>query len=165
MTLLHCLSYKAPILLGKMHQAVLLHPTLRTLAISPNTYCETPCKLATMQRGPNEPLHRLFIVKFSPFKLIVGLTPPFIGARTCSLPPNILITHSLSLRTLRVPILLLYDALRAVAVLPEFPHLHSLSITPYFPLVNLEHLYSDITETTELFLTRVHSTIRFLDWR
>jgi hypothetical protein len=165
MVMLGRISYYAPNLLGNLHRAILLHPHLKFVVITPSTYCQKPCREASVCGGPHHSLQELEISEWSPIQPIQGLNSPFVGTRRCSLTSNILITHSLSLRKLRVPVLLLYDALAALSTLPEFPHLHTLSIMRFCPLVLLEHLYDSMEDHVLRFLLQVHQTIQQLDWR
>lgn len=165
MTILQRVSYSAPFMPGDIHQAFLVHPSFSSLVVTPITCCDAPCENATVQPTKGHPLQRLEIADWSTVTSIQGLTSPAIGARRCALASLIFLTHSQSLRSLRLPILLLYDAVSANPVLPDFPHLHSLSITPITPHLDLENISHRIADSIQIFLSRIHETLLFFDWR
>ncbi|KIM20550.1 hypothetical protein M408DRAFT_30268 [Serendipita vermifera MAFF 305830] len=164
MIALRRLSYRAPLLFGAMHQAILCHPSLKTLLITPLTSCEKPCREASEQHDRGHALQELEILEWSPYHHIQGLSSPVIGARQCALTSNILVTHSSSLHLLRVPVLLLFDAISAVSSFPRFPHLRGLSIMPSGHSPNMNRIRPVIADKIEQFLLHVHETIVFLDW-
>jgi F-box-like len=165
MVILSRISYHAPMLFGNLHRAILSHSHLKVVVITPSTDCKKPCKKPNVWGGPHQSLQELEISEWSPVQPIHGLGSRYIGARRCFLTSNILVTHSLSLRKLRVPVLLLYDALAALSTVPEFPHLNTLSIMRFCPLPPLEHLYDSMENHVVRFLLQVHQTIQQLDWR
>ncbi|KAG8863681.1 hypothetical protein FRC20_010574 [Serendipita sp. 405] len=170
MSALSEISYSGPALRTPMHQAILCHKTLQFLKVSAKTHCSVPCKEA-LQQAKSGSVRKLDFIELGNELGVFGIVGPGLysaGPRRCAFLSHMILTHSTSLRVLKVPITLLYDALRPHFLLackfPDFPRLSSLHIEDSKTSFALRRLFPAMTATVVSFILHVHQTLEVLHW-
>ncbi|KAG8831141.1 hypothetical protein FRC17_003590 [Serendipita sp. 399] len=162
MSSLAILVYTGPGLRGPMHQAILRHKTLRFLKTTVQTRCVVPCKQAMKRAADSASISELELGELAHELKAYGI--PAIGPRRCALMSQVMLTHSASLKFLKIPMLLLYDVLNATRIFPDFPRLATLHIEDTTGLSAVDNLRPKMSALAVPFILHVHSTIESLHW-
>ncbi|KAG8753769.1 hypothetical protein FRC14_005748 [Serendipita sp. 396] len=166
MSSLDTMTYVGPSLRGPVHQAILCHGTLRCLKTFSKTRCLVPCKEALRKTLVGDTaISELEIMEsgheMDSFGFLgMGMATSSIGPRSCAFLSQMVSTHSASLKILRIPLFLLYDALIPLSSLPDFLCLSSLYIEDPTgcPLTRMG-LYSKMSALALSFIIHTHKSL------
>ncbi|KAG8799169.1 hypothetical protein FRC16_005649 [Serendipita sp. 398] len=163
MASLEILAYSGPPIQAAIHQAILRNKTIRRLRVNVATHCSVPCKEA-LQKPDSGGINDLGFEEIGNEREVFGFKPFSIGPRRCAFLSHMILTHSSSLRTITVPMSLLYDALMPSRDFPEFPHLSSLLIEDSKFSNALREKRPAWSAAVLPFIVHTHSTIKTLQW-
>ncbi|KAG8751978.1 hypothetical protein FRC14_007480 [Serendipita sp. 396] len=167
MSSLNVFDYTGPALRAPIHQAILRQKSMKILRASVKTHCSSLCKEALCISKSTTIQELDFMEQGNDMQVFGGFSMDScpIGPRRCAFLSHMVLTCSASLRMLRLPFPLLYDALRpsAPCSFPDFPRLSSLHLEDsYFICYGPEQL-SAMSAVVVSFILHVHATIKTLD--
>ncbi|KAG8842590.1 hypothetical protein FRB91_004083 [Serendipita sp. 411] len=167
MSSLNVFDYTGPALRAPIHQAILRQKSMKILRASVKTHCSSLCKEALCISKSTTIQELDFMEQGNDMQVFGGFSMDScpIGPRRCAFLSHMVLTCSASLRILRLPFPLLYDALRpsAPCSFPDFPRLSSLHLEDsYFIFYGPEQL-SAMSAVVVSFILHVHATIKTLD--